>query len=174
MADCPNIINDGKNVRMYMQTPWATQTAFHNGYQTLRSWHSLNNEDFRQASDEVPSHSCELAEWTMKYGFIPVRYSGSGTGSDSSSWHWTSVGTDATTMPSGSCCSMPRAKFFCLVLREMGKWEVPFRNWSTQSLSIGKGEKREAKRQVGWMKGNKEAKWWKVDVKRRDDVRVGG
>lgn len=46
---------------------------------------------------------------------IPVRYSGSGTGSDSSSWHWTSVGTEATTIPSGSCCSMPRAKFFCLV-----------------------------------------------------------
>lgn len=57
-------------------------------------------------------------QWTMKYAFIPVRYSGSGTGSDSSSWHWTSVGTDATTMPSGSCCSMPRAKFFCLMWGE--------------------------------------------------------
>lgn len=47
--------------------------------------------------------------------FLPVRYSGSGAGSKSCSWHWTSVGTDATTMPSGSCCSIPRAKFFCLV-----------------------------------------------------------
>lgn len=135
-----------------MQRPWVIQTEFH--IMVIKPWEVylfiLSNEDFRQASDEVLSHSCELAGWTMKYGFIPVRYSGSGTGSDSSSWHWTSVGTDATTMPSGSCCSMPRAKFFCLVVREMRKREVPFRDRGTQSCNTGRGANRDAEKQVGW------------------------
>lgn len=86
-------------------------------------------------------YRCQLSDWTMKYGFIPVRYSGSGTGSDSSSWHWTSVGTDATTMPSGSCCSMPRAKFFCLVWGKTQQ-EVLFRDTSTQSSNIGRERRR--------------------------------
>lgn len=115
---------------------------------------------FRQASDEVLLHSCEQTERTMKYGFIPVRYSGSGTGSDSSSWHWTSVGTDATTMPSGSCCSMPRAKFFCLVIREMRKWEVPFKDRSTQSSNKGRGEKWAVRVQVGCVKRSQGAHRW--------------
>lgn len=46
--------------------------------------------------------------------YLPVRNSGSGVGSESSSWHWFSRGTVATTSPSGSCCSRPRAKLFCL------------------------------------------------------------
>lgn len=45
---------------------------------------------------------------------LPVRKSGSGVGSEISSRHWFSSGTVATTRPSGSCWSKPRAKLFCL------------------------------------------------------------
>lgn len=53
----------------------------------------------------------------------PVRKSGSGVGSEISSRHWFSRGTVATTRPSGSCWSKPRAKLFCL------KTEADFHLW---------------------------------------------
>lgn len=59
------------------------------------------------------------ATWRLqgKWGqeaYLPVRKSGSGVGSEISSRHWFSRGTVATTRPSGSCWSKPRAKLFCL------------------------------------------------------------
>lgn len=54
----------------------------------------------------------------------PVRNSGSGVGSESSSWHWFSKGTVATTSPSGSCCSRPLAKLFCLEVNGREKSKV--------------------------------------------------
>lgn len=93
--------------------------------------------------------------WTLKHCLIPVRYSGSGTGSDSSSWHWASVGTDATTMPSGSCCSMPLAKFFCLMWGERQQ-EGLFRDTGTRSSNMW--SERGDKERVREVKKSDEAK----------------
>lgn len=55
-----------------------------------------------------------FASWVRQEAYSPVRNSGSGVGSEISSRHWFSRGTVATTRPSGSCWSKPRAKLFCL------------------------------------------------------------
>lgn len=79
----------------------------------------------RRAGCQSRAHQ-QLPHWERcGSGWIhsPVRNSGSGVGSESSSWHWFSRGTVATTSPSGSCCSRPRAKLFCLEVncREQGR-----------------------------------------------------
>lgn len=83
--------------------------------------------DITPGRDRCQSWACrQLPHWERRgssWTHSPVRNSGSGMGSESSSWHWFSRGTVATTSPSGSCCSRPRAKLFCLEFncREEGR-----------------------------------------------------
>lgn len=65
---------------------------------------------------------------------LPVRKSGSGVGSEISSRHWFSSGTVATTRPSGSCWSKPRAKLFCLETEQTFAFRVSMELLSMQSI----------------------------------------
>lgn len=84
------------------------------------------------------------AGWTRRnsdWDYSPVRKSGSGVGSESSSWHWFSSGTVANTNPSGNCCSKPRAKLFCLEKPKRDKFRICE---TTGKVSSKDAEKRRA------------------------------
>lgn len=78
----------------------------------------------------------------------PVRKSGSGVGSEISSRHWFSKGTVATTRPSGSCWSKPRAKLFCL--KTKGDFHLWAFRWAQSSVGELYLHPRRTKHSPGW------------------------